>query len=54
MIEEPRELKEEKTNPIFETYIISEESTIIGEGEGEVHNVNSEHLRIGGGRGGGR
>ena len=38
----------------MEPYISFEESTMVGEGEGEVHNVNSEHLRIGGVIGGGR
>ena len=55
MIEEPKEL-EEAGNPILEPkpYISSEESTITGEGEGEVHNVNGEQPRIDGGRGGNR
>jgi len=57
LIEEPKleEPEEEPENPILESYISSEVSTIDGEGEGEVHNVNGEQTRIGGGnRGGGR
>ena len=60
MIEEPdlEELEEELENPILEPYISSKESTMAGEGEGEVHNINGEQPRIGGGggrnRGGGR
>ena len=50
MIEELEELEEELENPILECYISFEESTMVGEGEGEVHNVKSE-LGIGGGRG---
>ena len=51
MIEEPEEIEEEKTNPILEPYISSKEYIMAreGEGEGEVHNVNDEKLRIGGG-----
>ena len=52
MIEEPEELEEELENPILEPYISFEESTMAGEGDGEVHNVNGEQPRIGGGRGG--
>ena len=33
----------------MKNYISSEESTIVGEGEGEVNNVNNEHLRTEGG-----
>jgi len=40
LIEEPEELEEELENPIFERYISFEESTMVGEGEDEVHNVN--------------
>lgn len=56
MIEEPepKELEEELEIPILEPYINSQESTMDGEGEGEVHNVNGEQPRIGGGRGGNR
>ena len=58
-IEEPKGL-EEVENPILEPgpepYIFSEGSTMVGEGEGEVHNLNGEKTRIevvrGGGRGG--
>ena len=49
MIDKLEELDEEQKNPILEPYIIYEESTMVGEGEGKVHNVNDEHLRIGGG-----
>ena len=34
LIEELEELEEEKTIPILESYISSEESTMVGEGEG--------------------
>ena len=53
MIEEPEE--EQITLPL-ELYISYEESTMAkDEGEGEVHNLNGEALRIAGGRrGGGR
>lgn len=49
--EEPKveDLEEELENPILEPYISYEESTMVGEGEGEVHNVNGERPRIGGG-----
>jgi len=43
LIEEPKELEE--------PYIRYEESTMVEEGEGEVHNVNGKKNRIGGGRG---
>lgn len=43
LIEEPEELEE--------PYISSEESVMAEEVEGEVHNVNGEENRIGGGRG---
>ena len=54
MIKEPKELEEELENLILEPYISSEESTMMWEGEGEVHTVNGEQPRIGGGRGGNR
>lgn len=57
LIEEPEEL-EDVENPILEpepeSYISSEESTMVGEGQGQVHNLNGEQPRIGRGRGGGR
>ena len=43
LIQEPEELEE--------PYIGSEESVMAEEGEGEVHNVNGEENRIGGGIG---
>ena len=46
MIEEPKGLEEELENPILEPYISSEESTMAGEGEGEVHNVNGDNLGL--------
>ena len=46
------EYLEELENRILEPYISSEEFTIVEEGEGEVHNLNGEQPRIGGGRGG--
>ena len=49
MIEEPEESEEELIIPNLETYISSEESTMVGEGEREVHNINDEQLIIGGG-----
>jgi len=42
LIEESKELEEELENPILEPYFSSEESTMAGEGEGEVHNINGE------------
>lgn len=36
------ELKEELENPILEPYISSKESTMVGEEEGEVHNINGQ------------
>jgi len=51
LIEEPEEL-DEVENPILEPepYISSEESKMARQGEREVHNVNGEQPRIGGGR----
>ena len=46
--EEP---EQEIDNPIIEPYISIEESKMVGEGEGEVDNVDCGELRIGGGRG---
>lgn len=52
LIEEPEEIEEELEQPILEPYISYEEYTMEEEGEGEVHNVNGEQRRTGGGRGG--
>lgn len=50
LVEEP---KEELYSPIIDSYISSEESTMVGEGEGDVHNVDGGEFRTRGGRGGG-
>ena len=44
------EQEEELQNKISEPSISSKESTMTGEGAGEVHHVNDEQHRIGGGR----
>lgn len=47
LVEEP---EEEIENPIVEPYISFEESTMVGEREGEVHNVDGGEFRFCGGR----
>lgn len=54
LIEEPKELEEKLYNLVIEPNIYFEESIMVEEREGEVHNVNGEQHRIGGGGGGNR
>jgi len=52
LIEEREESEGKLYNPVVEPNIYSEVSIMAEEGEGEIHNVNSEQHRIGGGGGG--